>query len=94
MKDRAALISEVQEMIRRLSQPLASSDIQDGWSEEARSLFLGTFEKLLDRLSDDTPLTDKERELNIVRGMDYWGILRGELLNFASKINVGLETAE
>ena len=81
MSDRATIIDRLDRMIARLSKPLLPSDIQDGWSEEARKAILEVLEELRARLLDGEPLTEQEKELNIPRGMDTWGVTGGDLLD-------------
>jgi hypothetical protein len=49
------------------------------------------FEKLRNRLESPEPLSDKDKQLNLPRGMDFWGITGGDLLEEGAQISCELD---
>jgi hypothetical protein len=72
----------VQRMSERLSQQLPESELEYGWNENKRKLWLAVFEKMHRELVDDTLWSDPELEgyVDLVNGMDRTGIVDGDLL--------------
>ena len=94
MRDRTPVIKKVEEMIDRLSKPLPQSEIDNGWSDEARQALRQTFEDLRKRLLSAEPLTDDEKRLSLSRGMDTWGITGGDLMAEADTIDMLIRELE
>lgn len=84
--EKETVLINVRWMIDRLSRPLSVSDLQYGWIEESRLVFLAYFQDLEQKLIAEQPIP----ALNIPRGMDTWGILGGNLFQMAAEISVEL----
>jgi hypothetical protein len=48
---------------------------------------IGAFERLRQRLESREPLSAQEKDVNFARGMDFWGIMDGDLLDEAAAIS-------
>jgi hypothetical protein len=76
MTDVDQVIDIIDEIISSLSNPLTDDDISGGWTEEAKlhyyHLFLDLKSNLISKSSDPWPT-------QFARGLDYWGIINGDL---------------
>lgn len=77
------IVQEIDEMLVALNCPVSSKEKSDGWSETSKRAMKEFFEDLRIKLLTGEPLPP----LNITRGMDHWGVFRGELLENAAHIS-------
>jgi hypothetical protein len=80
----------IDQMIQVLSAPLTAKEIADGWTEKSKAAMLEFFEKLRDSIRSG----DKLPPLSISRGMDFWGITGGDLLEEGAVISNELRARE
>src|SRR5262245_17046176 len=90
MSDRASLSRRIDRLLQRLSSGLTPSDAANGWSEQSRAAMIEVLEKLRDRLAAPQALSNEEKQLNLPRGMDFWGITGGDLLEEGAEISCEL----
>ncbi len=91
MNENLDVIFKVEQMINTLSKSLPVSEIEGGWTEEARLTWLNFFRKLHDYLLHKQPLED-DNYVNLIRSMDHWGIVDGNLLDKAVEIQRDLKS--
>lgn len=86
MNSEEALLQKIEYLIERLSMPLPADELSNGWSEAGQKAMLNFFEDLRLKLlaHEDLPY------FGIVRGLDYWGVSSGELLQKAAEVDYGL----
>ncbi len=90
MDKRASVIRKIKRMINSLSNPLPPSEIASGWTEESRHAMLNFFKDLYSQLMSDQFDLAEHASFHLVRGMDHWGIIEGDLLEEASEIQCDL----
>ena len=88
MEDRASVIGKIDKMIDRLSGSIPSEEAVNGWNEDSRQAMLNFFRDLRERMQrGESP---KVTDVTIARGLDHWGIGRGQLLDEAVDISNSL----
>jgi hypothetical protein len=90
MDKRASVIRKIEQLINNLSNPLPPSEIANGWSEESRQAMLKFFKDLHFQLMSGQFKLAEHASFHLVRGMDHWGIIGGDLLKQASEIQSDL----
>ncbi len=80
------LLQEIDSMIQALSSPLPTSEIKEGWTPESQAAMLQFFQDLKAKILKEETLP----YLSISRGMDFWGITGGKLIDKAAFISVEL----
>lgn len=83
--DREGLVSAVERMVQSLSAPLTLQQKQEGWTEPARIGMVGFWGNLLERLKSDR-ITEVDLTTPPLRGLDIWGVQKGELLQTSAQI--------
>jgi hypothetical protein len=79
-------------MLDALSKNLSQSDIECGWNNEIRLIWLKFFVNLHKNLLENKKVSDFKQYTTIGRGLDSFGIIRGDLLEKA--INISLQIRE
>jgi hypothetical protein len=94
-KQKAKLIEMVEHIIERLHEPFPQSELEGGWDEERRTQWLAFFEKMHRQLVDDTLWNNPQLEAYVViwYGMDYCGIVDGDILEEAVRISAEMRKA-
>ena len=90
MDKRASVIRKIERVINSLSNPLPPSEIANGWTEESRQAMLKFFKALHSQLMSGQVELAEHASFHLVRGMDHWGIIEGNLLKEASEIQCDL----
>jgi hypothetical protein len=78
----AKLIDDIEALVAKLSLPCSASEAGDGWTSESKAAARDYFVRLRTALSERSKLP----ELGIVRGLDHWGVVGGDLLEEAASI--------
>ncbi|MCJ8267919.1 MAG: hypothetical protein MJK04_00780 [Psychrosphaera sp.] len=71
-----SLITKIDVLVKKLGDELAPEDIKGGWTDKRRE----DTTKLLTDLKVDIKAGKTIDNLSIPRGLDYWGIFSGPLL--------------
>lgn len=79
----ALVKKEVDEMLIMLSKPLSNAELANGWSVDCQKAMFKLFDDIKKRLE----LSQDHPPLFIARGLDQWGVTRGEMLEKAAKIS-------
>jgi hypothetical protein len=90
MDKRTAVLRKIEQMINKLSNPLPPSEIANGWSEESRQAMLKFFKNLHSELTSGQFNLAEHASFHLIRGMDHWGIIEGDLLEEAAEIQADL----
>jgi hypothetical protein len=77
------ILEDIELILERLAKPLTTKDIADGWSIECRKMIIRVFEDIKATLLSEGKLPP----MFIARGLDHWGVIDGDLLEFAAKIS-------
>jgi hypothetical protein len=75
-------------MVEKLSVPLDAEEVSNGWTEESRLAMLTFFKDLQIKVA-----SQQLSYLGILRGLDHWGVNRGELFRSAAEIDYELRNA-
>lgn len=87
MDNRKEIERRVLNIMDRLSKPLAELERGSGWTEESRVSMLEFFRRLKHDIETGRAVEDVAEYRAIVRGMDCWGVVQGELLEEAAAIS-------
>lgn len=77
------LFQTIDRLIERLSQPLREADLAAGWTGPSQQAMLKFFRDLRDRVNNKEELP----YLGIVRALDHWGVLGGELFRECANVD-------
>ena len=89
MKKMNVIISQVDEMIAKLSLPLSQQDMACGWRDKSKEAMLKFFMTMLQDIKKKPPQI-KVEYMTLARGLDAWGIEDGILAEMAYKISSDL----
>ena len=76
----------IDQIVEKLSGPLPSEELVNGWTDESRLAMSDFFKDLQSKLSNKEPVP----YLGIVRGLDHWGVGDGELFRRVAEIDYKL----
>lgn len=82
-ENKRTLELKIDDIIADLSLPLSSSEAADGWGLESKQAIKLYFEELKHALQEGKALPS----LDVCRGMDHWGVVRGPILEKAAQIS-------
>jgi len=82
--DSTELIASIDAIIDKLSLPLPPQEKRNGWTDEARTNYLEFFYKLKEMVTTDS---GHPWPTGIARSMDFCGVIAGDLLEDAAKID-------
>ena len=77
------LLQTIDRVVERLSKPLREVDLSSGWREPSQQAMLKFFKDLRERISQGEELP----YLGIVRALDHWGVLGGDLFRDCANID-------
>jgi hypothetical protein len=84
---RKEIIKDIQNFLVELSKPFSNEDTKGGWTDKTRETAISFFRLLeLDLNDRSVDFSKKEGYLNLVRGLDFWGVIEGPL--FESALNI------
>ena len=86
MKNLDTIISQIEEIVERLSMPLSPEDINCGWRDKSKEAMIRFFRTMLSDFQNKPPRI-KIEYMTIARGLDAWGIDGGILEEKAIKIS-------
>jgi hypothetical protein len=86
MKNRDQFTKELDFLITRLSGSLTEEDLDCGWTIQSQTALLISFKKIKNEAENTTAVKNSKISGQLVRGMDHWGIVKGELLEAAVRI--------
>lgn len=90
MDKRASVIRKIEKLVNNLSHLLPQSEIANGLSEESRQAMLKFLKDLHSQLMSGQVKLTEHASFHLVREMDHWGIIEGDLLKQASEIQCDL----
>ena len=70
-------------MLTKLQLPLNEFELKNGWSTEAQQSGITFLENLKARILSREQIP----EMSIVRALDSWGVVSGELLNLHAELS-------
>jgi hypothetical protein len=76
MIDKEQIRNDIEALIRKLESPLTQTDLECGWTRGAQEAMV----KLLSEIGQDLRQGKKLPSLSLGRGLDHWGVEKGELL--------------
>ena len=82
-QETTSLLLMIDEIVEKLSGPLPSEELMNGWTEESRRAMSDFFKDLQSKLSNKETVP----YLGIVRGLDHWGVFGGELFRRVAEID-------
>jgi hypothetical protein len=74
---------ELTRLIARLSAPVGDEEASEGWQADSKAAIRAYFENRQEQARHGTI----EPDYGLVRGLDAWGIDRGELHSMALRVN-------
>jgi len=80
---RQDLLQTIDQLVARLSNPLRDVDRSAGWTEPSQQAMLKFFLDLRNRVTNGEDLP----YLGIVRALDHWGVLGGELFRDCANVD-------
>jgi hypothetical protein len=89
MYSRVDLEHKVEAILRRLRSGLTEEDVQSGWTERARDAMIVFFDRMLRDVHTGQSLMPLEYR-TILRGLDHWGVVAGELFDKAAEISANV----
>jgi len=82
------ILRAVDNLITSLSRPLQDHELANGWNDLKRNWFLDYTRTLREKLPVDYDSSlDHFVNISIVRTMDDWGIIGGEIMEDAAKVS-------
>lgn len=86
MKAAGEIVDAVDAVIRKLSDPVTPSEMKEGWTTQSKQAAAKYFKELRQSLTEGNTLPP----LDIVRGLDHWGVTGGDLLKEISRVTNAL----
>ncbi len=86
MENRNQILKELDFLIARLSGSLTEQDLDCGWTPQSQKALLTCFEKIKGEAENEKVVKRFKISGQLVRGMDHWGVVKGELLEAAARI--------
>ncbi len=80
---------QLAEILSALSDPPTPEELQGGWTQESKHAAHKYVTELSAALNSGAPLPP----LGIVRGLDHWGVIGGDLLESIAKVSNTLRKA-
>lgn len=77
------LLPTIDRLVEQLSKPLQEADLAAGWNGPSQQAMLKFFRELRDRVTTGEELP----YLGIVRALDHWGVLGGELFRACANVD-------
>ena len=75
--------SELRLLIERLAAPVSPEEASEGWQADSKAAIRTYFENREEQAKQGT----LEPDYGLVRGLDAWGVGRGELHSMALRVN-------
>lgn len=75
MKISKEILDLIETLIAELSAPVLPVEVENGWDQESKQAIKKYFCEIRESLYNDSPLPS----LDIIRGLDHWGISSGDL---------------
>jgi len=86
MKASGEIVDAVDAVIRKLSVAVTTSEAKDGWTSQSKQAAAKYFSELRQSLTEGNTLPP----LDIVRGLDHWGVTGGDLLKEIARVTNAL----
>lgn len=86
MKAAGEIVDAVDAVIRKLSDPVTPSETKEGWTTQSKQAAAKYFNELRQNLTEGNTLPP----LDIVRGLDHWGVTGGDLLKEIARVTNAL----
>jgi hypothetical protein len=86
MYSRVDLERKIEEVLLHLRSGLSEEDVRSGWTERAREAMIVFFDRMLRDVHTGQSLMPLEYR-TILRGLDHWGVMEGELFDQSAEIS-------
>lgn len=92
--DNSRIEERIDEIVERLSCPLAKVDFDEGWTTEAQEGTLALLGRLKNDIGNGVDVSEKPEYRSMLRGLDHWGIESGAVMESIGELSQVIRSAK